>query len=147
MRFSSTILLSIFNCLVAQYALCSNSTGKWHAFPNTSLNGNIPNGVLNAVLHTQSASSVFLAQSFFELLTVFSKIDLISLFDTSAWPLVCGWYAVRSDAGHHIFSTRCQQVCYRKCSSICDQCPCSSELGEYMTVEKACYPTLASLVC
>ena len=84
MHFSPTILLSIFNCLVAQYALCSNSTGKWHAFQNTSLNGDILNGVLKAILYAQSASSIFFAESFFELLIVFSKIDLISLFDTSA---------------------------------------------------------------
>ena len=93
MLFSPAILLSIFNYLAAQYALCSSSTGKWHAFSNTSLNGDIPSGVLNVVLYAQSASSIFFAQSFFELLTIFSKIDLISLFDTSAWPLVCGWYA------------------------------------------------------
>ena len=93
MSFSPTILLSIFNCLIAQYALFSNSIGRLHAFSNTSLNGDIPNGVLNAVLYAQSASSIFFAQSFFELLTVFSKIDLISLFDTSAWPFVYGWYA------------------------------------------------------
>ena len=93
MRFSPAILLSIFNCLVAQYALCSNSTDKWYAFLNTSLNGDFPNGVLNAVLYAHSASSIFFTKYFFELLSVFSKIYLISLFDTSAWPLVYGWYA------------------------------------------------------
>ena len=50
MRFSLAILLSIFNCLVAQYAICFNSTGKCHAFPYTSLKADIPRGVLNAVL-------------------------------------------------------------------------------------------------
>ena len=50
MCFLSATLLSIFNYLVGQYALCSNSTGKCHAFPNISLNGDIPMGVLNAVL-------------------------------------------------------------------------------------------------
>ena len=93
MCFLLTILLFVFNYRVDQYALCSNFTGKWHAFPNTSLNGDIPKGVLNVVLYAQSASFIFFAQSFFKLLTVFSKIDLISLFDTSASPLVCGWYA------------------------------------------------------
>ena len=50
MCFLSATLLSIFNYLVGQYALCSNSTDKCHAFPNISLNGDIPRGVLNAVL-------------------------------------------------------------------------------------------------
>ena len=50
MHFSSVALLSMFNYLVAQYALCSNSTGKWHAFPYTNPNGEIPKGVLNVVL-------------------------------------------------------------------------------------------------
>ena len=46
---------------------------------------------------------------------------------------------MQSDAGHHISSTRCQRVCYRNVIPICDQCPWSSEPGEYMTKEKACY--------
>ena len=50
MRFSLATLLSIFNSLVTQYALCSNSIGKWHAFLYASLNGDIPRGVLNVVL-------------------------------------------------------------------------------------------------
>ena len=52
----------------------------------------MPNGVLNDVMFAQSASSIFFDQSFLELLTVFSRMDLISRFDTSACPFSCGWY-------------------------------------------------------
>ena len=59
----------------------------------TSLNGDIPKGVLNAVRYAQSTSSIFLAQSFLEMLTVFSRMYLISRLETSACPFDCGWYA------------------------------------------------------
>ena len=62
-------------------------------FPINIQNGDIPNGVLNFVLYAHSASPIFFDQSFLELLTVFSRMDLISLFDTSSCPFAYRWYA------------------------------------------------------
>ena len=61
-------------------------------FPINDSECDIPNGVLNAVMYAQSASSIFFDQSFLELLTVFSRMDLISRFNISTCPFAYGWY-------------------------------------------------------
>jgi len=91
---SAAGLISKFNYLIAQAALCSSSTGKWHNFPYSRWKGVVPKRVLNAVRYAQSALSNFLDQSFRDVPTVFSKISLICRFEISTCPLVCGWYGV-----------------------------------------------------
>ena len=75
-------------------SLCSNSTSKWQAFPYTSCYGYIPMRVLYAVQFVQRASSSLHDQSILLAFTVFERICLIYLLDTSTFPLVCRWYGV-----------------------------------------------------
>ncbi|MED6178874.1 hypothetical protein PIB30_111625, partial [Stylosanthes scabra] len=86
--YSAAALGSKFKNFRAQNALYSNSRGRWQALPYSSWYGDMPIGVLKAVLYAQSASSSFLDQSFLDALTTFSKILLSSLFETSTCPLV-----------------------------------------------------------
>lgn len=76
--FSLTSLASKFRYLVAQYVLCSNSTGKWHDFPYMTQKGDVPISVLHMLLYAQAASSNCILQSLHKLFTVFFSMDWLS---------------------------------------------------------------------
>ena len=85
--------------------------------------GDIPNGVLNAVRYAQSASSIIFDQSFLELLTVFSRMDLISRFDTSAYPFDCGVTCEGCTMSHSILLQDFVNHLIAEMSTvICNQC-------------------------
>ena len=83
-------LRSKLRFLIAYIALCFNSKGKWHDFLKINQKGDMPIGVLKAVLYSYSASSNLFDQSFLYELTVLSNIALISRFEISACPLDYG---------------------------------------------------------
>lgn len=102
--FFSFFFLFLESQLGDQPAQCSRrSMGKLHdLIPQYALfstffvdksNGVIRIGILHASLYARNTSLSLVNQSFLEALTIFSRMNLISLFE---WPFICGWYVVET---------------------------------------------------
>lgn len=100
---------SMLNCFTSQKAKFPNSTKRWHGLLYTKQN--IPKSVLYAILYAHSASSILKLQSFLLGFTVFTRVDLISLLETLALPLVYGKWCGNSMFDMIFFSRPRRSYC------------------------------------